>query len=96
MSLNKIEHKAHLKGKHGGKMLKITVNQLEKHKILLERFSNKGPTLKDNYVLVDHDEATSIADWYGQYNPMFICIMPDGSSHSYSYSQYGNETFNSI
>ena len=59
-------------------MLKITKAQLDKHNELNTKF-NDNVTFPDGYELVEYANAQKIGATYGH---MYICILPDGSSHS--------------
>ena len=58
--------------------LPITQAQLDKHTVLNERFETEI-TFPDGHRLVPEAEAQSIGATYGS---IYICILPDGSSHS--------------
>jgi hypothetical protein len=59
-------------------MLKVTQKQVDKHNALNKRF-NAENTFPDGHEIVPEREAQSIGGTYGS---MYICILPDGSSHS--------------
>lgn len=58
--------------------LPITKAQLDKHNELNERFKT-DVTFPDGFRLVSESEAQNIGATYGS---IYICILPDGSSHS--------------
>lgn len=58
--------------------LPISREQLNKHNELCKRF-NAEVDFPVGFRVVPQDEAEPIAAYYGN---LYICILPDGSSHS--------------
>jgi len=60
-------------------MLKVTQAQVDKHMLLNERNNRNAPPVKLDAEIVPAEQAEAIGAWYGS---LYICILPDGSSHS--------------
>ena len=60
-------------------MLKITQAQIDKHNELNKRFNAEVGLEPDSYEIVPAEQAQNIGATYGR---IYICIEPDGRSHS--------------